>query len=129
LIRIRNLTPPDTDHERVGQEVFLTALRSLKATRCIAVPNTGPSSGITSHDPDPASSDRAILDAVRFRIAVRVRLAYLSVWPTGRCGLHGVPGHAMKLDHAVGSIEVGTRADLILVAGRSDRLLSDIRNP
>jgi DNA-directed RNA polymerase specialized sigma24 family protein len=26
---IRNLTPPDTDHEGVGQEVFLAAFRSL----------------------------------------------------------------------------------------------------
>ena len=29
LTLIRNLTPPDTDHEGVGQEVFLAAFRSL----------------------------------------------------------------------------------------------------
>jgi hypothetical protein len=31
-----------------------------EARTCIAIPNTGPSSGITNHDPDTASSDRPI---------------------------------------------------------------------
>jgi hypothetical protein len=38
-----------------------------------------------------------------------------------------VPARAMKLDRQVGTIEVGKRADLILVAGRPDRKISDIR--
>jgi imidazolonepropionase-like amidohydrolase len=39
-----------------------------------------------------------------------------------------VPARAMKLDRQVGTIEAGKRADLILVAGRPDRNISDIRN-
>jgi imidazolonepropionase-like amidohydrolase len=38
-----------------------------------------------------------------------------------------VPARAMKLDRQVGTIEAGKRADLILVAGRPDRMISDIR--
>ncbi len=38
-----------------------------------------------------------------------------------------VPARAMKLDRQVGTIVVGKRADLILVAGRPDRNISDIR--
>ena len=38
-----------------------------------------------------------------------------------------VPARAMKLDRQVGTIEAGKRADLILVAGRPDREISDIR--
>jgi imidazolonepropionase-like amidohydrolase len=38
-----------------------------------------------------------------------------------------VPAKAMMLDRRVGTIEVGKRADLILVAGRPDRKISDIR--
>ncbi len=38
-----------------------------------------------------------------------------------------VPARAMKLDREVGTIEPGKRADLILVAGRPDRTISDIR--
>ena len=38
-----------------------------------------------------------------------------------------VPARAMKLDRQVGTIEAGKRADLILVAGRPDRKISDIR--
>jgi imidazolonepropionase-like amidohydrolase len=38
-----------------------------------------------------------------------------------------VPARAMKLDRQVGTIEAGKRADLILVAGRPDRAISDIR--
>ena len=38
-----------------------------------------------------------------------------------------VPARAMKLDREAGTIEAGKRADLILVAGRPDREISDIR--
>jgi imidazolonepropionase-like amidohydrolase len=38
-----------------------------------------------------------------------------------------VPARAMKLDREVGTIEAGKRADLILVAGRPDQKISDIR--
>ena len=38
-----------------------------------------------------------------------------------------VPARVMKLDRQVGTIEAGKRADLILVAGRPDRNISDIR--
>ena len=38
-----------------------------------------------------------------------------------------VPARAMKLEHEAGTIEAGKRADLILVAGRPDRVISDIR--
>jgi imidazolonepropionase-like amidohydrolase len=38
-----------------------------------------------------------------------------------------VPARAMRLDGHVGTIEAGKRADLILVAGRPDRKISDIR--
>jgi imidazolonepropionase-like amidohydrolase len=38
-----------------------------------------------------------------------------------------VPARVMKLDRQVGTIEAGKRADLILVAGRPDRRISDIR--
>ena len=38
-----------------------------------------------------------------------------------------VPARAMNLDREAGSIEAGKRADLILVAGRPDREISDIR--
>ena len=38
-----------------------------------------------------------------------------------------VPARAMKLDRDAGTIEVGKRADLILVAGRPDRDISHIR--
>jgi imidazolonepropionase-like amidohydrolase len=38
-----------------------------------------------------------------------------------------VPARAMKLDREAGTIESGKRADLILVAGRPDREISDIR--
>jgi imidazolonepropionase-like amidohydrolase len=38
-----------------------------------------------------------------------------------------VPAQAMKLDREAGTIEAGKRADLILVAGRPDREISDIR--
>src|SRR6202522_3447451 len=38
-----------------------------------------------------------------------------------------VPARAMKLDRDAGTIEAGKRADLILVAGRPDRKISDIR--
>jgi imidazolonepropionase-like amidohydrolase len=38
-----------------------------------------------------------------------------------------VPARAMKLDRELGTIEAGKRADLILVAGRPDRKISDIR--
>jgi imidazolonepropionase-like amidohydrolase len=38
-----------------------------------------------------------------------------------------VPARAMKLDRQVGTIEAGKRADLILVEGRPDRKISDIR--
>ncbi len=38
-----------------------------------------------------------------------------------------VPARAMKLDRESGTIEAGKRADLILVAGRPDRAISDIR--
>jgi imidazolonepropionase-like amidohydrolase len=38
-----------------------------------------------------------------------------------------VPARAMKLDRQVGTIAAGKRADLILVAGRPDRNISDIR--
>jgi hypothetical protein len=44
----------------------------LEARTCIAIPNTRPSSGITNHDPDTASSDRPIPAAARWRIAVHV---------------------------------------------------------
>jgi hypothetical protein len=39
-----------------------------------------------------------------------------------------VPASAMKLDQESATIEAGKRADLILVAGRPDRVISDIRN-
>jgi imidazolonepropionase-like amidohydrolase len=39
-----------------------------------------------------------------------------------------VPARVMKLEHEVGSIEPGKRADLILVRGQPDRKISDIRN-
>jgi imidazolonepropionase-like amidohydrolase len=38
-----------------------------------------------------------------------------------------VPARAMKLDRQVGTIEAGKQADLILVAGRPDRKISEIR--
>jgi imidazolonepropionase-like amidohydrolase len=38
-----------------------------------------------------------------------------------------VPARAMKLDRESGTIEAGKRADLVLVAGRPDRKISDIR--
>ena len=38
-----------------------------------------------------------------------------------------VPARAMNLDREAGTIEAGKRADLILVAGRPDREISDIR--
>ncbi len=38
-----------------------------------------------------------------------------------------VPARAMKLEQKAGTIEAGKRADLILVAGRPDRQISDIR--
>ncbi len=38
-----------------------------------------------------------------------------------------VPARAMKLDRQMGTITAGKRADLILVAGRPDRNISDIR--
>ena len=40
-------------------------------------PNTRPSRGITSHEPDTASSDRPVLAAVRWRIALHVLLALI----------------------------------------------------
>jgi hypothetical protein len=43
-----------------------------EARTCIAIPNTRPSSGITNHDPDTASSDRPIPSAARWQIAVHV---------------------------------------------------------
>jgi imidazolonepropionase-like amidohydrolase len=39
-----------------------------------------------------------------------------------------VPARAMKLDDEVGTIEPGKRADVILVEGRPDLVISDIRN-
>jgi Amidohydrolase family len=39
-----------------------------------------------------------------------------------------VPASAMKLDQESATIEAGKRADLILVAGRPDRVISDIGN-
>jgi imidazolonepropionase-like amidohydrolase len=38
-----------------------------------------------------------------------------------------VPACALKLDGTVGTIEPGKRADRILVAGRPDRRISEIR--
>jgi hypothetical protein len=38
----------------------------------IKIPNTRPSSGITNHDPDTASTDRPIPAAARWRIVVHV---------------------------------------------------------
>jgi hypothetical protein len=38
-----------------------------------------------------------------------------------------VPARAMRLDREAGTIEAGKRADLILVAGRPDREISDVR--
>jgi imidazolonepropionase-like amidohydrolase len=38
-----------------------------------------------------------------------------------------VPARAMNLDRQAGTVEAGKRADLILVAGRPDRNISDIR--
>src|SRR5262249_7604653 len=38
-----------------------------------------------------------------------------------------VPARAMKLERQAGTVEAGKRADLILVAGRPDRAISDIR--
>ncbi len=38
-----------------------------------------------------------------------------------------VPARAMKLDQQLGTIAAGKWADLILVAGRPDRNISDIR--
>jgi imidazolonepropionase-like amidohydrolase len=38
-----------------------------------------------------------------------------------------VPARALKLGRQAGTVEVGKRADLILVAGRPDRQISDIR--
>jgi Amidohydrolase family len=38
-----------------------------------------------------------------------------------------VPARAMKLDDKVGTVEPGKRADLILVAGRPDKSISEIR--
>jgi hypothetical protein len=43
-----------------------------EARTCIAIPNSRPSSGITNHDPDTASTGRPIPAAARWRIAVRV---------------------------------------------------------
>ncbi len=38
-----------------------------------------------------------------------------------------MPARAMKLDRQSGAIETGKRADLVLVAGRPDRDISDNR--
>jgi hypothetical protein len=45
---------------------------STRSKDIIAIPNARPSSGITNHDPDTASSDRRIPAAACWRIAVHV---------------------------------------------------------
>jgi hypothetical protein len=68
--------PPD-DEEKNAQSVASISIRKEEARTCIAIPNTRPSSGITNHNPDAASSDRPIPAAARCRIAARVLSARL----------------------------------------------------
>ena len=86
--------------------------------------------------PGSGSSTRRACRSSRGRTSPSPATAFIGSWSSTRAGMTPmeairsatiVPARAMKLDRESGTIEAGKRADLVLVAGRPDREISDIR--